>query len=419
MGADTFTAGEPHPLLCLAAGHALHHEDLARLLALKPVHDISGFDVAQHARTFQTSGESFEVQLPLTLELDCGEKLVIRDTSELQRTVWKYDAASGCLCVRKSTQFVKAERCTTCNTRVTAYVQRVDGTRCSLVDAGYVSSEGGALSDVVLAMVMTARKPCADGDIRRSCVPEYFSPCRPSGSNAYTAVSEAAGGFPASHARAGARVVMGYECGFESPEGGVCGQRMAVWWSDGDKHALHVELAPGTHTHLAGLCADVTGERCAPTCRDWHRTPLQLHTGAPSTLLMAVLGTQASNALRGLDAGSDLRPAALSNAACWLAPPLAVLYRNNSFMGTSRQWEEALSARRHRILRRQGVPPVPSAPAGPDTARGRAVWQLVRTALAHARPCSPDAPRAGGDCQEEDGREQGSPGPRHHVRHRR
>ena len=384
-GADTFTVDEPHPLARLAAGHAVHHEDVARLLALKPQDDISTFDAKSHARTFPSGGESFRLRLPATLDLDYGEKVVIQDTSELQRTVLKFDVAGGCTCKRKDGQFTKALPCKTCNTHVTAQVRRLDGSQLSLVDAGYVESEASALREVVLALAMSACKERQPGGILRSCVPECMAPCRPTGSNTTTAVSEAEGGFPANHAHAGDRVVMYFICGYAAPDDGVCGMGMTVSWRDSDTRSLLVTFAAGTHTHLAGNCAEALVRRCSAACKLWGRTPLQLSTGAPCRLLKAVLLSHACNALRGVDAGAEQRPAAVWNALCQLAPPLAALYRNFAFFGTHRQCEEAVHDCRERILLRQGVPPVPPSPEGPATSSGRVAWQLVRVALSVVR----------------------------------
>ncbi len=151
--------------------------------------------------------------------------LVINDTSD--RATTKYDAASGCVFQRTGTQFTAAQRCKPCSKRVTALVTCPDGKRRTLEEAGYIESQATPQS-VVLALVMSARRRAADGGPERSCVPEHFAPSRPSGSNVSTAVSEAEGGFPASHAHAGARVVMYYVCGYDAPGDSVCGMRMAV-----------------------------------------------------------------------------------------------------------------------------------------------------------------------------------------------
>ena len=288
-------------------------------------------------------------------------------------------------------QFSAQKCCKTCSNRVTALVQCMDGKTRTLEEAGYVKG-ASAQTELLLAILMSAVKE-RDGDGQaRSCVPECFAPCRPTGGAVTTTVSEASGGFPATHAHPGARGVAKWHCGFAAPGGGICGMVLELVWTDAAPRELAVKLGAGTHWHLAGLCGTRLTECCGPACDSWGHTPLTLPFGAPSSLHMAVLGTRAINYLRSFDAGAEDRPQALAYASIFLAPRLAVLHRNQAFYGTPRQWEEEKARVRERRLIRQGVQPVPQAPDGPASAAGRAAWQLVRSAELCARANPFDAP---------------------------
>ena len=381
-----FIAGDPRPKAYLAAGHAKHQADLAAGLGLSPADDISTFDPIKYARSFPAGPRvTTKLQLPVTLQLDHGETLTIGSVNDLWRNIAKY-CRPACTCAAPGGQFTAQKCCKTCSNRVTALVHCMDGKTRTLEDAGYVKGGALAQTEVLLALVMTARLPRIGDAPARPCVPEHFAPCRPSGGKFNTVVSEAASGFPASHAHPGARGVASWCCGYEAPGGGWCGEELELSWSDAAPHEFAITVGGGTHCHLAGLCASQLTVRCGSTCREWGQTPLALPSGAPSTLYMAVMHTQAVNLLRGFDAGADERPQALAYAAAKLAPPLAVLHRNYSFTGTPRQWEEEKKRSRERTLIRQGVQPVP--PDGPAHVRGRSAWQLVRGCRLH--PQRPD-----------------------------
>lgn len=362
----------------LPAGHGLHHADLARAVGVRPLDDISTFNCETHSRSFVVDGSHVVLTLPLTLQLDHGDTLTIRSTSDFFRPVNKH--GPGCSCERPGGQFASSGRCKTCSNRVTALVKCLDGKLRSLDEAGYITGAATAQSEVLLALAMICRGEAEDGSSEISGVPPFFAPVRPSGANVTTSVSEAQGGFPASHAHAGARGVAAYVCGFDAPGGGCCGMVMTVSWSDAAPLQLIVKTAAGTHTHLAGLCAARPTERCDAGCIAWGCSPLSLPAGAPWSLHMAVLHTQAENFLRGFDAGAAQRPQALAYAAAKLASPLAVLHRNFGAFGTPRQWETEKARARERTLIRQGVPPLPPPPDGPVSSLGRVAYQLVRLA---------------------------------------
>ena len=385
-GTDVFVAGQARPNAYLAAGHAKHQGDLAAGLGLSPADDISVFDPVTHARSFPSDpADCFNVGLPVTLQLDYGETLTISSTADFCRCVTKY-SRPACSCAAPGGQFTAQKFCKTCANNVTALVQCMDGKKRTLEEAGYVKGGASPQTEVLLALLMTARKPHIGDAPARSCVPECFAPCRPSTGNFSTYMSEAEGGFPASHEFAGARGYAAWGCGFEAPCGGYCKAELKLFWCDATPHLIRVKVCQGTHTHLAGLCASLLTARCGSACREWGHTPLALPAGSPSVLHMAVLHTQAINLLRGYDAGVEERPQALAYAAAQLAPRQAVLHRNFALTGTLRQWEEEKKRARERTLIRQGVQPVP--PSGATDMRGRTAWQLVRGGRLHAaQPC--------------------------------
>ena len=378
---DTITAGEPHARVHLALGYALHHNEFARELKVQRVDDISTYDPTRNARIFAAppSGSlDCNVRLPSTISLCCGDTFVVNSVKDVYTPgAIKYDSTTGCTCVRPGNagRFTKREGCKTCALRVRALLQRADGTTHTLEAAGYATGLGSTHTDVILSMLLLAKK--ADGT---PVVPPHFAPARPRDSNIKTVVSEAESGFPASHAHPGCRGVVGFQCGFLKADGKPCGAEMSVTWRDDDEYNLRVSFAHHEHEHAAGLCARALTARCDASCLDWGCSPLAEPAGvALPSLYAAALLRRGSDFLQSVDSGRTQSPQMQWYAAVRRAPRLAVLHRNTIWYGTARSQEAAFEAERGRVLLRQGAPVItPEAAGGPRTSAGRDAELLVR-----------------------------------------
>lgn len=347
----------------------LSQSELAQALRV-PSSEWPPFDASETGCWAAQPAPAFKINLPARVGLPCGFVLSVATTADVIRRVIK--GGDGCRCSKLvgTPNPAKNAVCGHCSVEFRVGVERVNGERVSLRDAGY--------HDLTAAEVVTALLLGPAGAHNMS---PAMAPGRPrvDAGEPDTARDRTFRSPPKDGEEwAGCIAVVSERCHGVAAGGRRCPALVHSCVLEGDETAFHV-VEEDAHAHATGACA-AHKLACCVECPKYGAHPAAQPYGALSggSLAAAAALYRAQATVVSIPEDNVSSPTALHGAALALAPRSAMLAANQAHMGTPDSWAAAVAAERNRRLVCVGAPPpAPPDEGGPESSLGRTLVGLA------------------------------------------